>query len=68
MMIETGEIQKLWRDFHINLKTVRETTVCLPLLYSPIKSRVLIHDCRVEDEVPLASCTAEFLRNLDTMN
>ncbi|RJE23927.1 hypothetical protein PHISCL_03743 [Aspergillus sclerotialis] len=26
MMIETGEIQKLWRDFHINLKTVRETT------------------------------------------
>ena len=30
MMAETGEIQKLWRDFHINLKTVRETTVRVP--------------------------------------
>lgn len=28
MMIEAGEIQKLWRDFHIALKAARETTVC----------------------------------------
>ena len=27
MMIQTGEVQKLWRDFHINLKMARETTV-----------------------------------------
>ncbi|KAL4978324.1 hypothetical protein BDW66DRAFT_149160 [Aspergillus desertorum] len=26
-MIESGEIKKLWRDFHINLKAARESTV-----------------------------------------
>ncbi|RDW76587.1 uncharacterized protein DSM5745_06579 [Aspergillus mulundensis] len=26
-MIESGEIKKLWRDFHINLRTARESTV-----------------------------------------
>lgn len=31
MMIETGEIQKLWRDFHLTLKSARESTVCLHL-------------------------------------
>lgn len=35
MMIETGEIQKLWRDFHINLKVARESTVC-SLLFGPM--------------------------------
>ncbi|OOG00934.1 hypothetical protein ASPCADRAFT_202777 [Aspergillus carbonarius ITEM 5010] len=25
-MIEDGEVKKLWRDFHINLRTARETT------------------------------------------
>ncbi|GAT28371.1 possible transcription factor IIIc-like protein [Aspergillus luchuensis] len=27
-MITNGEVKKLWRDFHINLRTARETTVC----------------------------------------
>ncbi|KAL4809462.1 hypothetical protein BDV18DRAFT_132123 [Aspergillus unguis] len=26
-MVESGEIKKLWRDFHINLRTAREATV-----------------------------------------
>lgn len=30
MMVETGEVKKLWRDFHINLKAARESTVCSP--------------------------------------
>ncbi|PYI08599.1 transcription factor IIIc-like protein [Aspergillus sclerotiicarbonarius CBS 121057] len=25
-MVENGEVKKLWRDFHINLRTARETT------------------------------------------
>ncbi|GAD95100.1 conserved hypothetical protein [Paecilomyces variotii No. 5] len=25
-MVETGEVKRLWRDFHINLKAARETT------------------------------------------
>ncbi|RAK97125.1 uncharacterized protein BO80DRAFT_448646 [Aspergillus ibericus CBS 121593] len=25
-MVQTGEVKKLWRDFHINLRTARETT------------------------------------------
>lgn len=33
MMLETGEIQKLWRDFHINLRTARESQVSLPTFY-----------------------------------
>lgn len=33
MMDQTGEVQKLWHDFHITLKTVRESTVCR-LLFS----------------------------------
>lgn len=28
MMVEAGEIDKLWRDFHINLKSARSATVC----------------------------------------
>lgn len=31
MMVETGEVKKLWRDFRINLKAARESTVCSPL-------------------------------------
>lgn len=27
-MAEAGEIEKLWRDFHIALKSAREKTVC----------------------------------------
>ena len=27
-MIANGEVKKLWRDFHVNLRTARETTVC----------------------------------------
>jgi hypothetical protein len=27
-MVESGEVKKLWRDFHINLRTARESTVC----------------------------------------
>ncbi|KAL4873656.1 hypothetical protein BDV12DRAFT_159357 [Aspergillus spectabilis] len=27
-MIESGEVKKLWRDFHINLRTAREESVC----------------------------------------
>lgn len=27
MMVESGEVQKLWRDFHINLKAAREIKV-----------------------------------------
>jgi hypothetical protein len=29
MMDEMGEVQRLWRDFHINLKAARETKVCV---------------------------------------
>lgn len=35
MMIETGEIQKLWRDFHINLRAARQSMVSL-LLYTQL--------------------------------
>jgi hypothetical protein len=27
-MTGTGEVDKLWRDFHINLKSAREKEVC----------------------------------------
>ena len=27
-MIKAGEVEKLWRDFHMNLKSAREQTVC----------------------------------------
>lgn len=27
MMDETGEVQSLWRDFHLNMKAARETKV-----------------------------------------
>ncbi|EAW22679.1 uncharacterized protein NFIA_013680 [Aspergillus fischeri NRRL 181] len=27
-MVDGGEVKKLWRDFHITLKSARETTVC----------------------------------------
>jgi hypothetical protein len=27
-MVDSGEVKKLWRDFHITLKSARETTVC----------------------------------------
>lgn len=36
MMLETGEIQKLWRDFHINLRAARESMVGRPSTSSPI--------------------------------
>lgn len=26
-MIDSGEVKKLWRDFHINLRTARESNV-----------------------------------------
>lgn len=28
-MVTTGEVEKLWRDFHTNLKAARETVRCL---------------------------------------
>ncbi|CAG8284156.1 unnamed protein product [Penicillium salamii] len=30
MMVTTGEVEKLWRDFHLNLKSAREKEVCCP--------------------------------------
>lgn len=27
-MAKTGEVDKLWRDFHLNLKSAREKEVC----------------------------------------
>jgi hypothetical protein len=27
-MVKTGEVDKLWRDFHLNLKSAREKEVC----------------------------------------
>lgn len=27
-MVEGGEVDKLWRDFHMSLKSAREKTVC----------------------------------------
>lgn len=33
MMVESGEVQKLWRDFHITLKAAREVKVGFP--YAP---------------------------------
>ena len=27
-MVENDEVKKLWRDFHFNLRTARESTVC----------------------------------------
>lgn len=27
-MVENDEVKKLWRDFHINLRTARESVVC----------------------------------------
>lgn len=31
-MVEAGEVDKLWRDFHLSLKSAREKTVCCFLL------------------------------------
>lgn len=33
MMDQSGEVKKLWRDFHINLKAARES-VCISALFS----------------------------------
>ncbi|RAH76489.1 hypothetical protein BO86DRAFT_325611 [Aspergillus japonicus CBS 114.51] len=39
-MVQEGEVKKLWRDFHIDLRTARETSVCAAQqpLKTPIKS------------------------------
>lgn len=31
-MVEAGEVDKLWRDFHMSLKTARERTVCFSFM------------------------------------
>jgi hypothetical protein len=34
MMVYEGEVKKLWRDFHINLRAARESEVCYPDKFS----------------------------------
>ena len=41
-MTGTGEVDKLWRDFHINLKSAREKEVCSCSLVGFGVSMVLI--------------------------
>lgn len=41
-MTGTGEVDKLWRDFHINLKSAREKEVCDCCLFGFGVSMMLI--------------------------